>query len=93
MTLRYTCPAGNPKAPVTPLVFVVDGDRSVRDALDVLIRSAGYQPKTAASAEEFLTRPRVMAPSCLLVELQLPGLTGLGLQRLLLDRTELPITS
>jgi FixJ family two-component response regulator len=73
------------------VVFVVDSDPSIRDALDVLIRSAGCQPRTAASAEEFLARPRVMAPSCLLVELQLPGLTGLGLQRLLFDRTELPI--
>ena len=92
MTPRYTCPAGNPsKATDTPVVFVVDGDRSIREALDVLIRSAGCQPRTAASAEEFLARPRVMAPSCLLVELQLPGLTGLGLQRLLLDRTELPV--
>ena len=91
MTLRYTCPAGDRKSPETPVVFVVDGDPSVRDALDVLIRSAGCQPRTASSAEEFLARPRVMAPSCLLVELRLPGLTGLGLQRLVSDRTELPI--
>ena len=91
MTLRCTGPAGNPRSPETPVVFVVDGDPSSRDALDVLIRSAGCLPRTAASAEEFLARPRVMAPSCLLVELYLPGLTGLGLQRLLFDRTELPI--
>jgi FixJ family two-component response regulator len=92
MTLRYTCPAGNPsKSTETPVVFVVDGDPPIRDALDVLIRSAGCQPRTAASAEEFLARPRVMAPSCLLVELHLPGLTGLGLQRLVADRTEMPI--
>jgi FixJ family two-component response regulator len=91
MTLRYTCPAGNPKSPETPVVFVVDGDPSVRDALDVLIRSAGCEPRTAGSAEEFLARPRVMSPGCLLVELHLPGLTGLGLQRLVSDRTEMPI--
>src|SRR5215813_1271492 len=91
MTLRYTSPAGNPKSTETPVVFVVDGDPSIRDALDVLIRSAGYQPRTAASAEEFLARPRVMSPGCLLVELHLPGLTGLGLQRLVSDRTEMPI--
>jgi len=91
MTLRYTCPADNPKSTETPVVFVVDGDQSVRDALDVRIRSAGYQPRTSASAEEFLARPRVMAPCCLLVELHLPGLSGLGLQRLLFERTELPI--
>src|SRR5215831_2820775 len=88
MTLRYTCPTGSPKSPETPVVFVVDGDPSVRDALDVLIRSAGCQPRTAASAEEFLARPRVMSPGCLLVELDLPGLTGLGLQRLVSHRTE-----
>ena len=91
MTLSYTCPAGNPKSTETPVVFVVDGDPSVRDALDLLIRSAGCQPKTASSAEEFLARPRVMAPSCLLVELRLPGLTGLGLQRLVSDRMEMPV--
>jgi FixJ family two-component response regulator len=92
MTLRYTCPAGNPsKSTETPVVFVVDGDPSIREALDVLIRSVGCQPRTAASAEEFLARPRLMAPCCLLVERHLPGLTGLGLQRLLFDRTELPI--
>lgn len=92
MTLRHTCPAGNPsKSTETPVVFVVDGDPSIRDVLGVLLRSAGCQPRTAASAEEFLARPRVMAPSCLLLELHLPGLTGLGLQRLIFDRTELPI--
>src|SRR5215469_8204814 len=92
MTPRCTCSAGNPSQSTgTPMVFVVDGDPSIRDALDVLIRSAGCQTRTAASAEEFLARPRVMAPSCLLVELHLPGLTGLGLQRLLFERTELPI--
>ena len=92
MTLAYTISADNPsKSTERPVVFVVDGDRSVRDALDVLIRSAGYRAKTAASAEEFLARPRVIAPGCLLVELHLPGLTGLGLQRLVSDRMETPI--
>ena len=92
MTLNHTCLAGNTsQSTETPVVFVVDGDRSVRDELDVLLRSAGCQPKMAASAEEFLARPRVMAPSCLLAELQLPGLTGLGLQRLVCDRMEMPI--
>ena len=92
MTLTYTTSADSPsKSTERPVVFVVDGDRSVRDALDVLIRSAGYQPRTAASAEEFLARPRLMAPSCLLVELHLSGLSGLGLQRLVSDRTEMPV--
>ena len=92
MSLRYSCPAANgSQVTETPLVFVVDGDPSVRNELDVLIRSTGCQPRAAASAEEFLARPRVMAPSCLLLELHLPGLTGLGLQRLVADRMEMPI--
>lgn len=74
-----------------PAVFVVDSDASSRETLDSLIRDAGYQPRMAASAEEFLTHPHVVAPGCLLVELHLPGLNGLELQRLVLDRTEMPI--
>lgn len=75
----------------TPVVFIVDGDASVREALDLLIRSAGWRTATAASAEEFMARPRAMSPSCLVVELHLPGLTGLDLQSLVLDRAEMPI--
>jgi len=74
-----------------PTVFVVDADASVREALYPLIRSAGWQPSMAASAEEFLARPRVLTPSCLLAELRLPGLTGLELQRLIAERPETPI--
>lgn len=75
----------------TPVVFIVDGDPSVREALDLLIRSAGWRTAMAASAEEFMARPRAMSPSCLVVELHLPGLTGLDLQSLVLDREEMPI--
>jgi FixJ family two-component response regulator len=82
---------GRPPSAEAPTVFVVDGDSSVREALDVLIRSGGWQPEAAASAEEFLARPRLMAPSCLLTELHLPGLTGLELQTLVCNRRELPI--
>ena len=74
-----------------PLINVVAGDPSVRRELESLIRSVGWQPRTAASAEEFLDRPRVMAPTCLLVEQHLPGLGGLELQTLLLDRVEMPV--
>ena len=74
-----------------PVVFVVDSDASSRETLDSLIREAGCQPRMAASAEEFLTGPHVVAPGCLLVELDLPGLSGLQLQRLVHDRTEMPI--
>jgi len=75
----------------TPTVFIVDDDGRVRDALHGPLLAAGYHPRAAASAEEFLACPRVIAPSCLMVELSLPGMSGLELQRLLLERTELPI--
>ena len=75
----------------TPVVHVVDSDASVREALDIAIRTAGWQPRMAASAEEFLALPHVVAPGCMLVELDLPGLGGLELQRRLCDRTEMPI--
>jgi FixJ family two-component response regulator len=81
-------PSGFPHAPT---VFIVDADASAREALDPLIRSAGWQPSTATSAEEFLARPRVLIPSCLLTELRLPGLTGLELQGLIAERTEIPV--
>lgn len=86
------CAGRNPSAfPNTPAVFVIDADASVREALGSLIRSAGWHAGTAASAEEFLALPRLPTPSCLLTELCLPGLTGLELQRLIADRTEIPI--
>jgi FixJ family two-component response regulator len=79
-------------APVTPIVFVVDDDDSVRGALELLILSQGWKPETFASAEEFLSRPRVWAPCCLVLDVTLPQLNGLDLQKLLTaDRTEMPI--
>jgi FixJ family two-component response regulator len=76
----------------TPIVFVVDDDVSVRESLESLIRWAGWQPETFASAQEFLSRPRVLAPSCLVLDVTLPGLNGLDLQkRLAVDRTDMPI--
>jgi FixJ family two-component response regulator len=75
----------------TPTVFVIDDDVAVRESLAAMIRAAAWQPITVATAEEFLSRPRRMSPSCLLVELHLPGLSGLDLQRLVFDRTEMPI--
>jgi FixJ family two-component response regulator len=76
---------------VQSIVFVVDDDVSVRESLELLISSAGWQPETFASGQEFLARPRPSVPSCLLLDLTLPGLTGLDLQRQLVDRTEMPI--
>ena len=76
----------------TPIVFVVDDDVSVRESLESLIRCAGWQPETFASAQEFLTRPRVLVPSCLVLDVSLPGLNGLDLQkRVAAERTDMPI--
>ena len=76
----------------TPVVFVVDDDVSVRESLDLLIRTAGWQPETYASAQAFLARARVPAPSCLVLDVSLPDLTGLDLQqRIGADRGDLPI--
>jgi FixJ family two-component response regulator len=74
-----------------PIVFVVDDDASVRASLELLIESAGWQPETFASGQEFLARPRVLAPSCLLLDVNLPDLSGLDLQTLVADQTSMPI--
>ena len=75
-----------------PLVFVVDDDISVRESLELLIRYEGWQPEIFASADEFLSRPRPVVPSCLILDLSLPGLSGLDLQeRIASERTDLPI--
>jgi FixJ family two-component response regulator len=76
----------------TPVVFIVDDDVSVRESLESLIRCVGWQPQTFASAQEFLSRPRVDAPSCLLLDVNLPDLSGLDLQkRVAGDRIDMPI--
>ena len=76
----------------TPIVFVVDDDISVRESLELLISSAGWQPETFASAKEFLGRPRVLVPSCLVLDVSLPGLNGLELQkRMAVEGTDIPI--
>jgi len=68
-----------PMSNATPIVFVVDDDISVRESLELLIRCAGWQPETFASAQEFLARPRLLVPSCLVLDVTLPGLNGLEL--------------
>ena len=78
-------------APATPIVFVVDDDVSMREALEALIRSEGWQPETFASAQAFLSRPRAFAPSCLVLDVTLPDLNGLDLQKRVADRHDLPI--
>jgi FixJ family two-component response regulator len=75
-----------------PIVFVVDDDVSVRESLESMIRFAGWQPETYASAQEFLARPGPDAPSCLVLDVSLPGLSGLDLQkRVAGDRADMPI--
>ncbi len=82
----------SPMSDGTPIVFVVDDDVSVRESLELLIRCEGWQPEIFASAQEFLSRPRVLIPSCLVLDVSLPGLNGLDLQkRIASDRIDMPI--
>jgi FixJ family two-component response regulator len=75
----------------TPVVFIVDDDVSVRESLDLLILSAGWQPESFASAEDFIARSRIASPSCLVLDVSLPNLNGLDLQTRIVDRTDMPI--
>ena len=80
------------KSQEQPIVFVVDDDVSVRESLELLIKFAGWKPETFASAKEFLARPRTVTPSCLVLDLSLPDLNGLELQKLIgADRVDMPI--
>ncbi len=79
------------QASATPIVFVVDDDVSVRESLELLIRNEGWQAVTFQSAQEFLAHARVIAPSCLVLDVTLPDLSGLDLQKRVLDRTDMPI--
>src|ERR1700678_3029770 len=72
------------------IVFVVDGDDTARESLESLIQSAGWQPESFACGQEFLSRERVLAPSCLILDVALPDLNGLDLQQLVADRIEMP---
>jgi len=84
--------SANTPPDATPVVFVVDDDFSTRDSLELLIRSQGWQPQTFTCAQEFLACPRVLAPSCLILDVYLPDLNGLDLQtRVAADRRDMPI--
>ena len=75
-----------------PIVFIVDDDVSVRESLELLVRNENWKPETFASAQEFLNHPRTLAPSCLVLDLSLPGLNGLDLQkRLAAEHIDMPI--
>ena len=92
MFLANTIEGGSRLKPgPTPVVFIVDDDVSVRESLQSLVRSAGWQAETFASAKDFLARPRVVTPSCLVLDVQLPDLSGLDLQQRVVDRIDLPI--
>jgi FixJ family two-component response regulator len=80
------------KSQQRPIVFVVDDDISVRESLELLIKFAGWQPETFSSAEDFLAHPRTSTPSCLVLDVSLPDLNGLELQKLIASqRTDMPI--
>jgi FixJ family two-component response regulator len=82
----------SPVSHATPVVFVVDDDVSVRESLELSIRCEGWQPETFASAQEFLSRPRGLVPSCLVLDISLPGLSGLDLQKhVSVERPDMPI--
>lgn len=79
-------------ADVTPIVFIVDDDIPVRESLDLLIDHAGWQPRLFAAANEVLVTPRVLVPSCLILDFSLPEIDGLQLQeRIAGDRIDMPI--
>jgi FixJ family two-component response regulator len=82
----------DPSATAAPsIVFVVDDDVSVRESLELLLSTAGWRPETFASALAFLSRPRPTVPCCLVLDVTLPGLSGLELQERLAERTDMPI--
>jgi len=81
-----------PRSHGIPIVFVVDDDISVRESLEGMIACEGWQPETFASAQEFLACPRALVPSCLVLDISLPGLNGLDLQKLVaVERTDMPV--
>jgi len=76
---------------LTPVVFVVDDDVSVRESLEALIATAGWRTKSFASALDFLDNCRDASPRCLVLDVSLPGLSGLDLQQRLGDQRDMPI--
>ena len=80
-----------PMSQPTPIVFIVDDDVSVRESLELLIGAENLRAETFASAQEFLSRPRAPIPSCLILDLALPDLNGLDVQKRIADRVDIPI--
>ncbi len=74
------------------VVFIVDDDISVRESLESMVRQAGWNPQTYSTAQEFLDRQKESVPSCLVLDVSLPGLSGLDLQKQIVDeRSAMPI--
>jgi FixJ family two-component response regulator len=81
-----------PGAQSRAVVFVVDDEVSVREALESLVRSAGFEVETFASAQDFLDRRKADKPGCLVLDVRLPGLSGLDLQKRIVEANqEIPI--
>jgi FixJ family two-component response regulator len=76
---------------ITPTVFVIDEDVSVRESLELLVGTAGWHAETFASAEEFLSRSHGSVPCCVVLDMTLPGLSGLDLQKQIAERTAMPV--
>ena len=83
--------AGSGMSAAKPIVFVVDDDVSFGGFLKRLIESAGWQSESFASAREFLSRPRALVPSCVVLDVGLPDINGLDVQQRLADRSDMPI--
>jgi FixJ family two-component response regulator len=81
-----------PMTSAMPVVFIVDDDVSVRESLELLVANENWKPEIFASAQDFLNCPRTLVPSCLVLDLSLPGLTGLELQKqLTVEQIDMPI--
>jgi FixJ family two-component response regulator len=82
----------SPTSSAIPIVFIVDDDVSVRESLELLVQTENWKPETFATAQEFLNHSRTLVPSCLILDLSLPGLNGLDLQKqLLAEHIDMPI--
>jgi FixJ family two-component response regulator len=90
--LGHEVELSRPMSITKPIVFIVDDDPWVRESLVTLIQDAGWQPEAFATAQDFLGRPRAFTPSCLVLDISLPGVNGLELQkRVAVERTDMPI--
>ena len=82
----------SPASEIAPIVFVVDDDVSVRESLESLLGFEGWRTEAFASAQDFLARARTHEPCCLILDVSLPDLNGLDLQKLIAtNRTDMPV--